>query len=287
MIFGQKSLFDFPGNSLGKKKTHIILAPTVKKDVSLEALLEEPVEKKPPRNPLEWIGASAAHLLILSALIIIPLYTTGTIHLGEYREIPLVAPPPPPPPAAVAAAAPAVPHAPLPHTLVLHTRKLVAPISIPKRIPQEQADGAAPSLGGVIGGVPGGVAGGQPGGAENGVLGAAGNAPPPPPPPVAKPVQQKRIVRAGSNLKPPRQTLSVNPEYPPLARQAHIAGVVIVDAIIDEHGNVVQAHAVSGPPLLIAPALKAVLQWKYEPTVLNGQPVSVELEVQVNFARKG
>jgi periplasmic protein TonB len=286
MIFGQKNLFDFPGNSLGKKATHIILAPTVKKDISLEALLEEPIEKKPPRNPLEWIGASAIHLLILVALIIIPLYTTGTIHLGEYRDIPLVAPPPPPPPAAVAAAAPAVSRAPLPHAVVLRTHKLVAPISIPKKIPQEQADGAAPNLGGVIGGVPGGVAGGQPGGAENGVLGAAGNAPPPPPP-VAKPVQQKRIVRVGSNLQPPRQKFSVNPEYPPLARQAHIAGVVIVDAIIDEHGNVVQAHALSGPPLLIPPALKAVLQWKYEPTVLNGQPVSVELEVQVNFARKG
>ena len=103
MIFGQKNLFDFPGNGLGKKATHIILAPTVKKDISLEALLEEPIEKKPPRNPLEWIGASAMHLLILAALIIIPLYTTGTIHLGEYRDIPLVAPPPPPPPAAVAA----------------------------------------------------------------------------------------------------------------------------------------------------------------------------------------
>jgi protein TonB len=79
----------------------------------------------------------------------------------------------------------------------------------------------------------------------------------------------------------------VNPEYPSLARQAHIAGVVVVDAIIDEHGNVVQAHALSGPPLLIPSALKAVLQWQYEPTALNGQPVSVELEVQVNFAPKG
>ena len=287
MIFGQKSLFDFPGNSLGKKATHIILAPTVKKDVSLEALLEEPIEKKPTRNPLEWVGASAMHLLILSALIIIPLYTTGTIHLGEYQDIPLVAPPPPPPPSAVAAAAPVVSHAPLPHAVVLHTHKLVTPISIPKKISLEPTDGAAPSLGGVVLGVPGGVAGGQLGGAENGVLGSVGNAPPPPPPPIAKPVQQKRIVRAGSSLKPPRLMFSVNPEYSALARQAHIAGVVVVDAIIDEHGNVVQAHALSGPPLLIPPALKAVLQWKYEPTVLNGQPVSVELEVQVNFAPKG
>jgi protein TonB len=56
--------------------------------------------------------------------------------------------------------------------------------------------------------------------------------------------------------------------------------------VIDEHGNVVQARAVSGHPLLIAAALKAVQQWKYEPTSLNGQPISVELEVQVNFNPK-
>jgi TonB family protein len=58
---------------------------------------------------------------------------------------------------------------------------------------------------------------------------------------------------------------------------------VIVDAVIDEHGNVVEARAVSGHALLLEPALRAVQQWKYEPTSLNGQPVSVELQVQVHF----
>ena len=57
----------------------------------------------------------------------------------------------------------------------------------------------------------------------------------------------------------------------------------LLDAVIDEHGNVVQARVLSGHPLLIDAALKAVLQWKYEPTTLNGQPVSVELQVQVHF----
>jgi protein TonB len=90
-------------------------------------------------------------------------------------------------------------------------------------------------------------------------------------------------VRAGSLLKAPRQTYNIDPEYPTLAREARIRGVVVVDAIIDEQGNVVQARVVSGHPLLIAAALKAVLQWKYEPTTLNGQPVSVELQVQVHF----
>jgi periplasmic protein TonB len=49
---------------------------------------------------------------------------------------------------------------------------------------------------------------------------------------------------------------------------------------------VVQARAVSGHPLLISAALRAVQQWKYEPTSLNGQPVSVELQVQVHFDPK-
>jgi protein TonB len=58
---------------------------------------------------------------------------------------------------------------------------------------------------------------------------------------------------------------------------------VVVSAVIDEHGNVVQARAVSGHPLLIAAALQAVLQWKYEPTTLSGTPVSVQMEVTVHF----
>jgi periplasmic protein TonB len=58
---------------------------------------------------------------------------------------------------------------------------------------------------------------------------------------------------------------------------------VVVDAVIDDRGNVVQAHVVSGHPLLMTAALNAVLQWKYEPTLLNGTPVAVEMEVTVNF----
>jgi protein TonB len=67
--------------------------------------------------------------------------------------------------------------------------------------------------------------------------------------------------------------------------QARIWGVVVVDAVIDERGNVVGTRAVSGHPLLVPAALKAVLQWKYEPTLLNGTPVAVEMEVTVHFNR--
>jgi protein TonB len=60
-------------------------------------------------------------------------------------------------------------------------------------------------------------------------------------------------------------------------------GTVVIDAIVDEQENVVEAKIVSGPPLLIGSALEAVRKWKYEPTYLNDQPVPVQLNVTVTF----
>jgi protein TonB len=249
----------------------------VKNDVFLNALLEMPTTKQEHRSPLEWLGATGFHIAIVALLVIVPLYTTATIHLSDYRETALLAPPPPSPPPL--AASPVAPHITHPKAKLKYTtQKLTAPTAIPKRVSSYSGNVAetAPDLGGVAGGVPGGVIDG----AADGVVGGTGTAVPPPPPP-PKPVQ--KIVRAGSILKAPRQTYSVDPVYPPLAREARITGTVIVDAVIDEHGNVVEARAVSGHALLLEPALRAVQQWKYEPTSLNGQPVSVELQVQVHF----
>ena len=255
------------------------LAPTVKNDVFLNALLEVPTTQQTRRSPLRWLGAMAFHMVIVAVLIIVPLYTTGTIRPSEFHETTLVAPPPPlaPPPApAGGAVAPHITHpkAKLNYTL----QKLTAPTAIPKNVSSgsNNAGEAAPDFGGVEGGVPGGVIGGVVGG----VLGGTGTSAPTPPP-ASRPVQ--KVVRVGLGVKPPRQTYSADPVYPPLARETHIGGTVVVDAVIDEHGNVVQAHVVSGHPLLMDAALKAVLLWKYEPTTLNGQPVSVELQVQVHF----
>jgi protein TonB len=58
---------------------------------------------------------------------------------------------------------------------------------------------------------------------------------------------------------------------------------VVIEAIIDEHGDVIDVHAVSGHPLLIQAALKAVKERKYEPTILDGEPVSIDLIAQVAF----
>jgi protein TonB len=260
------------------------LPANVRKDVFLSALLEMPTTKRTNRNPLEWASAAALHIAFVVVLIVIPLYATGTIHLGNFYDVPLVAPPPPPAlPAAGTAASPRIAHPQARFTYEAR-KKLTTPNSIPKRVSREIADAAAPPDLAGAGGVPGGVVGGEIGGFAGEVFGSTGTAAPPPPPSQPKPT--KRVVRASSLLKPPRQTFSVNPEYPALARQAHVSGTVVVDAVIDEYGNVVQAHAVSGHPLLLSAALGAVLQWKYEPSYLNGQPVSVELQVQVIFRPK-
>jgi protein TonB len=256
-------------------------APTTQNDVSLNALLETGTTKSVRRSPLEWLAATGVHIVIIATLIIVPLYTTETIQLRNYEEIPLAHPPAAPPPAPPAAARAVVPHATSKHPNLSYTLgKVTAPTSVPKTISLGNA-APAPDLAGVDGGVPGGVVGGQLGGSLGGVLGGTGTSVPiPPPPPRAA---ARRIVRVGSNLRAPRQVYSVQPDYPVLARQERISGVVVVNAVIDEHGNVVQAHVVSGHPLLITAALNAVLQWRYEPTLLNGTPVAVEMEVNVNF----
>ena len=73
------------------------------------------------------------------------------------------------------------------------------------------------------------------------------------------------------------------PVYPPLARQARIAGVVRLEAVISREGTVLNLHVVSGHPLLVPAALAAVQRWIFSPTYLNGDPVEVASEIEVNF----
>jgi periplasmic protein TonB len=221
-------------------------------------------------------------LTVNAMLLIVPvlagLYFTDSIDVKGFAATFLVAPPPPPPPAA----APAVVRAAPVHRVFENSGKLVAPTVVPKQIamlkeaPIPDADGA-----GVPGGVPGGVAGGSMGGVIGGVIGGINSS-------VAAPIAPKEKgprapVRVGGRVKEPRLISRVDPKYPPLAIQTHMEGVVVVDAVIDEHGDVVEAKVVSGPPLLIQPALDAVRRWKYEPTYLNDEPVPVQLNVTVSF----
>jgi TonB family protein len=74
------------------------------------------------------------------------------------------------------------------------------------------------------------------------------------------------------------------PVYPPLAVQARISGVVRLNAILAADGTVKNLTVASGHPLLVPAALEAAKQWVYEPTLLNGKPVEVITQIEVNFA---
>jgi protein TonB len=102
------------------------------------------------------------------------------------------------------------------------------------------------------------------------------DAPPPPP----KPTPRAPI--SGGVLNG-RAVRLVQPPYPPIARSAHASGQVNVQITIDENGNVISAHAVSGHPLLQAAAVGAARASKFTPTKLSGQAVKVSGVIIYNF----
>ena len=102
-----------------------------------------------------------------------------------------------------------------------------------------------------------------------------------PPPPEVKPTPPRAPI-SGGVLNGKAISLP-KPSYPPIARAAHASGTVVVQVLIDENGNVVSAHAVSGHPLLQAVAVGAARQAKFSPTKLSGQPVKVTGVIQYNF----
>jgi protein TonB len=217
--------------------------------------------------------------IIIGIVVLIPLLFTQALPAKELTTL-LVAPPPPPPPPPPAASAP-VRHA---AVKVEDTSALKTPTSIPKQVKMvkdepQQAEAPPSAVAGVVGGVPGGVAGGQ----ARGVLGGVLSSTPAyvPPKPNVQRVRVSQGVTAGLLVK------KVQPDYPPLARQARIQGSVVLHAVISKSGKVEGLQVVSGHPMLTASALQAVKQWQYKPYILNGQPVEVETNVTVNFTLAG
>jgi protein TonB len=224
------------------------------------------------------VGTSMAlHAILLVLVVVVPtlLYETlpepGTAVKAFFVAPLTVVPPPPPPPPPPAGAARAVRPAPVVSRPV-EPAAFVAPIDVPDRIePQEAFDL------GVEGGVPGGVEGGVPGGVVGGVVGGLPSLLPPPPPPT-------NVVRVGGDIKAPKLARLVHPEYPKLAAQARVTGLVLIEARVGVDGVVKEAHVLRGHPLLDAAALEAVRQWRYVPLLLNGVPMEFILTVNVKFA---
>ena len=130
--------------------------------------------------------------------------------------------------------------------------------------------------GGIVSSVPGGVPGGVIGGIIGGVPGGVNGGVPP------APDGTKRI-NVGGNAQQAKLIRQPRPVYPPLAKQARISGVVHLAAVIGKEGNVINLAVISGHPLLIPSALEAVQLWVYQPTLLNGEPVEVSTQIDVNY----
>ena len=90
-------------------------------------------------------------------------------------------------------------------------------------------------------------------------------------------------VRIGNGVRPPRKIHDVPPAYPSAAREAGIEGLVLLDATIDPTGAVSDIEVLRSVPELDQAAIEAVEQWRWEPTLVDGEPVSILLTVTVNF----
>ena len=216
---------------------------------------------------------------LIGILILIPLIYTEALPKQQLMTF-LVAPPPPPPPPPPPAAAPIK----VVKQVIseISNGQLRTPTKIPEKvqmIKEEETPPPVSGIGGVVGGVPGGVPGGQMGGVIGGIISST---------PVAVPkVATPQRVRVSQGVSQGLLIHQVKPAYPPLARQARIAGSVVLQAVIAKDGTIQNLHVVSGHPMLAPAAVDAVKQWRYKPYFLNGEPVEVETQITVNFTLAG
>ena len=199
------------------------------------------------------------HAAAVGAVIVAPLIATDALpeprRAVEFIQVRPIEITPPPPPSRPRSAEPprASPNA--------------APIEVPTGVEPEPAAAPPPDdpSFSIVEGPP--------------VLGGVVDAAPlPPPPPVTAPV------RPGGSISRPQRIHYVAPEYPALARAARREGTVILEAVLDTDGSVREARVLRSVPLLDAAALEAVQQWRFTPTLLNGEPVPVVMTVTVVFA---
>ncbi len=98
---------------------------------------------------------------------------------------------------------------------------------------------------------------------------------------------EQEPLRITSGVEGPKVLTRANPVYPLKARQAHVQGVVILEATTDIYGRVQIINVLRSIPLLDQAAIDAVKQWVYEPVVINGKPKEVTFTVQVQFVLDG
>jgi protein TonB len=162
-----------------------------------------------------------------------------------------------------------------------------APLTAPRTIPQQIATVDAPSNLDLPYFLPGSGTSVVPfltTGSSNGTGEiAVPTAPPVPvaPPPV--PAAKVTPYRTGGKVQAANLIHQVTPVYPAIAKITHTQGAVILEAQINKDGSIDSLRVLSGSPLLAQAAIDAVKQWRYRPTLLNGEPTDVITTITVTF----
>jgi protein TonB len=225
------------------------------------------LESKDSRKSYSIVLSLLLQIAIIGALCLIPFIFTQVLPMMQLKNV-LAAPPKPP---SVLKVRPSITHiatfAPRPLRLAdLLIR--VKPASVPAiqaAEPTPPTIGAADSNGVAFG-------------ASEGVLPELI----PAPPPVITRAMSKTIT-LGGRVAAANLIHMVQPQYPQPARSSRIQGIVEFTATISKEGTIENLNLVRGHPLLINAAKEAVLQWRYRPTLLNGEPVEVITNIVVNF----
>ena len=246
----------------------------------LEDSLFESRGSRRTRKPVTLAIAAVAHVVTIGALVLIPLLETQALPLPPVN-MPLWVPRP-----VELKSIPVFSHqsrasSPLPTETV---PSFTEPQAIPDKIaivdePPRALVGFLPSVGDVNRNPFLSIVSGP------GLASPVGPpvAPPAPPPPPPVPSFKATPVRLGGDVQAANLIHQVNPVYPALARQTRIQGVVVMEAVISKDGSVDRLRVISGHPFLSQAAIDAVKQWRYRPTMLNGEPVDVITTITVTF----
>ena len=252
------------------------------------SLLDSSVSKKRKGRKVYFLMTAILWGSALIGLIIYGIYSFDARLNEQFEQLTrLAAPPPPPAPAPVQKVEQAKVQKPVKIESNIPTKVAPRTIEIPKLkpplIPTNNVSFNVPggtSEGGDSRGVPSGLPGGVP-------LGDPGALPSPPPPiKIEEPKKfepKPTILRRSGGVLQGAAVKRVHPAYPPLAKTARISGSVTVEVTIDEEGNVISAHAISGHALLKKACEDSALKWKFNPTKLSGEPVKVIGTITFNF----
>ena len=210
------------------------------------------------RRSLATLASFGVETVLLVALVLIPLLLTQAV-----------------PPVLGFGSGPVPPE--LENSVIVVPRSFPDAPYIPKE-PETADAGDDVPLGPFVPGVPGGT--GDPKAWGSGPI--AEILKPAPLANVPKPAPVPSVIRV-SRMSEGLLISRVEPRYPLLAIQTRTQGEVVLAALISRDGRIENLHLISGHPLLVPAAMDAVRQWRYRPTVLNGQPVEVETQIVVRF----